>query len=155
MTKRGKQKSTSDRAAAAAPPNATTTERPLSAPPSSAAAGAAAGAPSGEALAERLRAMGLAGLGSSGAGEERAQVIPLGYVNGFLWRLVLLPPPPGAAKADPVPQLQHQHTDSPEWELVAHDDLLSHLTFQAYRRGSAVAHERREHGGLVVPGHQE
>ena len=83
-------------------------------------------------------------------GGSAAEVIPLGYVDGLLWRLVLLAPPPGSA-GDPVPQLQHQHPGSPEWELVSHDDLLAHLAWQAYRRGLRGQPDRTSHSGLVLP----
>jgi hypothetical protein len=85
-------------------------------------------------------------------GAPPVEVIPLGYVEGLLWRLVLLAPPSGSA-GDPIPQLQHQHPGNPEWELVAHDDLLAHVTWQAYRRGLRDHTERTAHSGLVLPSH--
>lgn len=101
----------------------------------------------GDDLGRRLGLVSPPGVRASTTG---AQVVPLGYIDGLLWRLVILAP--RSVGGDATPQLQHQHPGSGEWEVVAHDDLLAHITWQAYRRGLHRAGEGPSGSGLLLPG---
>lgn len=96
------------------------------------------------------RRLGLVSPPGGGAPTAGAQVVPLGYIDGLLWRLIVLAPL--SASGDAIPQLQHQHPGSGEWEVVAHDDLLAHITWRAYRRGTHRAGEAPVGSGLLIPG---
>ena len=81
--------------------------------------------------------------------QPQPEVIVLGYVEGALWRLVVFPP--AGVKGHEVPQIQRQVLGG-GWEAVAHDDLLAHLAWRAYRRGRRLDDHKPSHSGLVVPG---
>ncbi len=108
------------------------------------------GRPTAAETEEIGRRLGLVSPPGAGASTAGAQVVPLGYIDGLLWRLVILAP--RSVGGDVTPQLQHQHPGSGEWEVVAHDDLLAHLTWQAYRRGAHRAGEAPTGSGLLIPG---
>ncbi|MCZ7662279.1 MAG: hypothetical protein M5U22_04740 [Thermoleophilia bacterium] len=79
-------------------------------------------------------------------GPPQPEVIPLGYLEGALWRLVVHHPSPGTPKDEPVPEVHRQEQGHPHWDLVGRSDVLSRLVYQAWRRGR----EERRGSGLLT-----
>lgn len=100
----------------------------------------------------RLNMVGRDAVGRLSSGPPaQPEVISLGYIEGAVWRLVVFPPSTRTGKADEVPQLQRQVMGG-QWEVVAHDDVLAHVAWQAYRRGRRAEGRTPKHSGLFIPG---
>ena len=82
----------------------------------------------------------------AGGRAPQPEVIPLGYLEGALWRLVVYHPAPGNPRDDPLPEIHRQEPGRPQWDIVGHGDLLARLVYQAWRRG----HEERRGSGLLT-----